>query len=395
MQPDIPRPHISASLIAIAIACATLVLGYRWCRDVEQRHVADLAADLSDPKLQGVAIQREAFAQPDLLVLYGSSELVKGVPAMATEFFQDYPTGFRAFPVGKEGTSSLAILQKVAAVGADLHGRKVALSLSPSFFFEEQLDPTWYSGNFSALQAGELVFSGELSFDLKRSVARRMLAYPETLDDHWLLEATLHRLARGTALDHALYYAALPLGRLQNMAARLQDHFSAALHITGLAPAPDQPRKARALNWDDHLRKADSISRQLAAKAKAAPKLTQRARGSRDEQFLTRLKKATEWTDFELALRVLRELGAEPLLLSMPMHARDLETVGVSRKARESFPLRLDQLADRYGAPLVYFGAHEEDPLFFSDHLDHLSPRGWVYYNETLDDFFHGRNVSL
>jgi D-alanine transfer protein len=69
---------------------------------------------------------------------------------MGAEFFQEYPTGFRVFPVGKEGTSALAIAQKLAAMGEDLVGRKVALSISPSFFFEEQLNPEFYEGNFSA-----------------------------------------------------------------------------------------------------------------------------------------------------------------------------------------------------------------------------------------------------
>jgi len=239
------------------------------------------------------------------------------------------------------------------------------------------------------------VFSESLSFDLTRDLARRLLAYPETLDDHWLLDSVLRRLARGTALDHALYYAALPLGRLQNGIGRLQDHFEAALHIVDRPDMPDQPRKQRVLNWDENLRKADALARQIAAKAKAAPKLTQKPKGSRDGVFLARLKRASEWTDFELTLRIVRELGAQPLLLSMPVHARDLETVGVSRKARVGYPERLRLVAAEYGAPVVYFGAHEEDPLFFVDHLDHLSPRGWTYYNETLDDFFHGRDLDL
>jgi D-alanine transfer protein len=343
-----------------------------------------------------VAIQREAFQQNDLLVLYGSSELIKQVPSMGAEFFQEYPTGFRVFPVGKEGTSALAVAQKLAAVGDNLRGRKVALSISPSFFFEDQLNPEFYEGNFSALQAGEMIFSSDLSFDLKREAARRMLAYPETLDDHWLLDATLRRLARGTMLDHVLYYAALPLGLLQNGVGKLQDHFEAALHIEEL-PLPEDtpPRKPHPLNWNEVVRKADALARSLAEKSKAAPKLTRNPSGSRDAQFLSRLKQATEWTDFQLALRTLDELGAKPLLLSMPVHAGDLETVGVSRKAREAFPERLQQMANRYAAPLVYFQAHEEDPLFFADHLDHLSPRGWVYYNETLDDFFHGRSPEL
>jgi len=396
MPSESPRPHLFASIIALAIASATIAAGVMWCKQLEVRHVHALTSDLSDPKLQGVAIQREAFAQPDLLVLYGSSELIKQVPSMGAEFFQEYPTGFRVFPVGKEGTSALAIAQKLAAMGEDLVGRKVALSISPSFFFEEQLNPEFYEGNFSALQAGELIFSNELSFDLKRDTARRMLAYPETLDDHWLLDATLRRLARGTTLDHALYYAALPLGMLQNTVGRLQDHFQAALHIEEL-PLPEDapPRKANPLNWDEVLRKADTLARSLATKSKAAPKLARQPSGSRDAQFLSRLTKATEWTDFQLTLRTLEELGAKPLLLSMPVHAGDLETVGVSRKAREAFPERLQQMADRYSATLVYFQAHEEDPLFFADHLDHLSPRGWAYYNETLDDFFHGRSPQL
>src|SRR4030095_6717630 len=214
MPSESPRPHLLASLIALAIASAAIAAGVIWCKRVEERHVHALTGDLSDPKLQGVAIQREAFQQNDLLVLYGSSELIKQVPSMGVEFFQEYPTGFRVFPVGKEGTSALAVAQKLAAVGTDLRGKKVALSISPSFFFEDQLNPEYYEGNFSALQAGELIFSSALGFDLKRDAARRMLAYPETLDDHWLLDATLRRLARGTKLDHAVYYAVLPLGLL-------------------------------------------------------------------------------------------------------------------------------------------------------------------------------------
>jgi D-alanine transfer protein len=388
------RPHLFASLAALAISGAALALGLRWCWGVETKHVADLGRDLSDSKLHGLAIQREAFAQEDLLMLYGSSELVKQVPTMSADFFQDYPTGFRVFAVGKEGTSQIAIAQKLAAVGADLRGRKVALSLSPSFFFSEKLNADWYRGNFSSLQATEVAFSGNLSFSLKRDLARRLLAYPDTLRGEWLLDTVLHRIARGTVLDRALYYTALPLGRLQAAVGRVQDHFEAALHIASLPATPDQPRQPRVLNWGEHLRKADGLSRQLAAKTRA-PKLTKRPDGSDDAAFLARLKRATEWTDFDLTLRVLRELGAEPLLLSMPVHAHDLETIGVSRKARAEFPQQLERMAQKHGAPLVYFKAGEDDPLFFADHLDHLSPLGWAFYNETLDDFFHERDLSL
>jgi D-alanine transfer protein len=129
----------------------------------------------------------------------------------------------------------------------------------------------------------------------------------------------------------------------------------------------------------------------MRAKAKKAPALTRRPKGSRDRAFLQSLARSDEWTDLELVLRALGELGAQPLILSMPLHARDLETTGVSQEARSAYETRLRKLTERHHAPLVYFKQNENDPNFFSDNLDHLGAKGWVYYNKMLDDFFHGR----
>ena len=79
----------------------------------------------------------------------------------------------------------------------------------------------------------------------------------------------------------------------------------------------------------------------------------------------------------------------------MPMHAADLESSGVSPKARAAYPERIRTAIDRYHVPFVYFQQHEEDPGFFQDQFDHLGAKGWVYYDKMLDDFFHGRMSSL
>ncbi len=162
-----------ASVIALGVALTGLGATVLWCDRLEAQYIHALAPEFTAEKLQGVALQNQAFAQRDLLVLYGSSELVKEMPNNASQFFQDYPSGFRVFPVGKPGTTSLGILQKVAAVGPGIEGHKVAFSISPGWFFTEIFDPTFYEGNFSELQANELAFSRELSPELKRDVARR------------------------------------------------------------------------------------------------------------------------------------------------------------------------------------------------------------------------------
>ena len=360
------------------------------CSRAEDDFIHGLADELSDLKLQGVALQKAAFTQPDLLVLYGSSELAKPVPNKATEFFEHYPTGFRVFPVGKPGTTSLAVMQKIAAVGRFLKGRKVAFSISPSYFLEAEVNEEYYEGNYSPLQANEVAFSRHLSPELKRDAARRMIVYPETFEGDWALEFGLRRLAGDTALDRFLYAAVWPLGRLGNAVGRAQDHIEAGLRIA--ADSEDRnpkPSKIPGLNWNEVFRKTSvkvkAVKPPVSSRLKKAPK------GSRDVEFLKTLKEADEWVDFELLLRALQEMQAEPLLLSMPLHGTDLETTGVSATARMAYGDQLKAMAAKYKMPLVYFQQYENDATFFADNLDHPGERGWVLFDKVLDDFYQGR----
>ena len=373
-----------------------------YCNDVEQRYVHALAPDLSEVKLHGVVLQKKAFAQPDLLVLYGSSELAKEMPNNASQFFQDYPTGFRVFPVGQPGTTSLAVLQKVAAVGQDIRGKKVAFSMSPGWFFTEAFDPKWYEGNFSHLQAFELAFSSDLSPGLKSDIARRMLDYPKTLENQWLLEFTLHRLAADTTLDRWIYTVVWPLGRLENLIGRTQDHFEAMLHIVDEDAKLHEPLRhgIQALNWNALVKRATQFAinksslqakRNEVARKKLKYVTAHVTTATQTQNFVKTVARAEEWTDLELLLRVFRELGAQPLLLSMPVEDIRLEVYGVSPAARTAYLRRLDETAARYDVALLDFREHEKDPAFLVDFLDHLSPQGWLYYNKALDDFYHER----
>ncbi len=382
------RPHLRAFGIAAGFAIVCALATVLLCAKAEDRYIHNFADEFGDLKLQGVALQKTAFSQPDLLVLYGSSELVSPVHGKASEFFEQYPTGFRAFPVGKPGTTSLAIMQKIASLGRYIEGRKVAFSISPSYFFSEKVNQDYYEGNFSALQAMELAFSTHLTPELRRDAARRMIEYPETIEGNWALEFGLRRLAGDTALDRALYAAIWPLGKLANAVGRAQDHIEAGLHIAETIEEKNpKPHRIPGLNWKEILRKTSVKVK--ATRPPIVPRLAKRPKGSRDADFLKVLKGADEWDDFELLLRTLKEMGSDALLISMPLHGPDLETTGVSAEARKAYGVELNRLAGKYGVQLVYFSQYENDPTFFADNLDHPGERGWMLFNKVLDDFYH------
>jgi D-alanine transfer protein len=383
-------PNIAAILVALGISAfvllaATVAAGY-----FERRCVHALAPILFLQKNQGIELQKIAFGQSDLLPLYGTSELVVDAPNKAADFFQTYPTGFDVFSVGKPGAASLILLQKLAAMGSDLRGKKVAISISPTYFFHENVPATYYNGNFSLLQAGELIYGRHLSFDLKRDVARRMLEYPKTLEKSILLTFTLRQLASDSPVNRVMYYGTVPLGVLENGILRMEDHCETLLYILKrwwrLQFAVR--RSHQTLDWDGLIAEATA---QVRGHSDSKTGSVGPEKGP--EMFVAGEQNAQEWIDFELLLRGLNELGARPLVLSMPIDGRYFDRFGVGRRFRDLYYQRIRRLAQVHDVPLLDFQEHDLDEDFLVAHRDHLTAKGWLYFDKALDDFFHERLV--
>ena len=173
-----------------------LVAGELLAVHVEQTHFPAVAPEIFPQKNQGLAFQRVAAHAANVLPGYGSSELAIGPAAeRAAQFFSSAPTGFQLSVIAKPGASSFTILEKIAALGPDLRGRKVVISISPGWFLSPGVTPARYAANFSAFAASALTFGRGLDFNFKREIALRMLEFPRTLARRPLLRFALQRLA--------------------------------------------------------------------------------------------------------------------------------------------------------------------------------------------------------
>jgi D-alanine transfer protein len=371
-------PHLFSALIAFALTIAILCGGRLLATQLERKTVHWIAPRDFFIKNQGLAFERAAARRTDILLLYGSSELIDPIPNRASDFFSSAPTGFQVCPVGKAGTTSLIILQKLGALGSELRGRKVAISLSASSFLTPALRPEFYAGNFSLPAASGILFGDGIDLNLKVAIAKRMLQFPDTLAEDGLLRLAARCLASGRPVDRLVLMAIWPLGKLQNTVLDLQDHFEALVYILGRGRTipnwlrPTHPHKV-------HARKASDAEYEETQSFDAI-------RPARDAVFRARIAAASEWTDLELLFRTLAELKAEPLILSMPIDAYAAR--GVSRSAREVYYDRMRELAQRYHFPVIEFEQHDADPSFLIAHREHPTPRGWMVYNRALDDFF-------
>jgi len=373
-------PHLFSALIACALPIAILCGGRLLAIYLEEKTIHATAPRDFFIKNQGLALQRAAARAPNILLLYGSSELIDPVPNRASDFFSSAPTGFQVCPVGKAGTTSLIILQKLAALGSELRGRKVVISLSPSSFFTPAVNPDAYAANFSLPAASGILFSDALDLHLKTEIAKRMLQFPDTLGKSTLLQLAAAWLASGRPLDRVVLTAIWPLGRMQNTLLDLQDHFEALVYILG---------DGRGISW----RKSRRFNLREVPTDKGREVLTTESLGAissgRDAAFRARIAAASEWGDLELLFRTLTELGAQPLIVSMPIDDTLHDTKGVSRAGRQVYYDRMSELAQRYHFPLIQFEDHDADPAFLIAHREHPTPEGWMYYNRALEDFFN------
>jgi len=368
-------PHLMSALIACAIVISVLCSGRMLAIHLERKTVHLIAPKDFFIKNQGLAFERAAARRPDILLLYGSSELIDPIPNRASDFFASAPTGFQVCPVGKAGATSLIILQKLGALGSELRGRKIAISLSASSFLTPAVRPDFYAGNFSSMAASNILFGNAIDFNLKAAIARRMLQFPDTLAEDGLVELAARCFASGRPSDRIILMALWPLGKLENATLDLQDHFEALVYILA--------GERRIPEW---LRPDHSKSLHVSSSKDPKRKPFHAITPARDEAFRSRVAAASEWTDLELLFRTLAQLKADPLILSMPIDA--YAATGVSRSAREVYYERMRELAQQYRFPLVEFEQRDADPGFLFAHREHPTPRGWMVYNRALDDFF-------
>jgi D-alanine transfer protein len=385
-------PHLFSGLVACALAAVLLFAGRMVAVHLERTTVSSTAPELFPLKNQGLAFQRAAVHTPNVLPLYGTSELITPlVQDRANLFFRCAPTGFQISPVGGGGANLLVMLQKVGALGSDLRGKKLVISLSPGWFLKVKSGWKGYQANFSPMAASKTIFGTGLNFELKREIASRMLESPSTLEGRPLLKFALRRLASGGWLDRVIFCALWPAGKLQTALMTFQDHFAALNYIRDqIRPTPRL--RPEALDWSKLIAKVTETKPAGSSNVKEAPSFDGFVvPGSCDAAFCDDLNASPGWKNLELLLRVLARVHARPLILSMPIGGDFYDHAGISRSAREDYYAKLRTLVQRYRFPLVEFKGHDEDPAFLIRHESHLTSKGWMYYNRALDDFFHGR----
>jgi poly-D-alanine transfer protein DltD len=146
-------------------------------------------------------------------------------------------------------------------------------------------------------------------------------------------------------------------------------------------------------NWKSLL---DPLEKEQAEELAKEPPLRVHSKQPLEEakdEFVKSYQGGKEWDDLKLLLDTLKALEMKPLLMGVPLGGNGLETRGITRADRDHFYLPLRQTCAPYGWPLLDFSEHDMDPGFLKRGTSHFTPKGWLYVNWVLDDFYHDRPI--
>lgn len=405
-QPGPPEPSspgtgrsVPTHLYALggALACLALLLqcAAALFQPFERRYLRELLALPFPEKNQGVFLQQTAFTFKDVLPVYGSSELTSEMDNRADEFYYSKPTGFQVCPVGAPGNHTLLMAEKVAALGDAVRAQKVAVILSSTWFRGKPMGKDHVAGNFSPLQAINLLRNREISAETRLRFARRMLDYPESLNKSPLITWYLESLASNRWWAPVVRCTLSPMLGIHASLLNVEDHLNTTLagYKYGVVNA-NWSRKKVHVKWGKVLRRIET-EEDIEAEKEARPPGSETQSpilpGSRDEEYISEMSHAQEWDDFALLLDTLRELKAKPLIISVPLPGVASDTFGISRVARDYYYHRIVSMSASRGFLVNTFSDHDQDPGFIVGMTTHLEPKGWLYTNRLLDDFFHDR----
>jgi poly-D-alanine transfer protein DltD len=72
----------------------------------------------------------------------------------------------------------------------------------------------------------------------------------------------------------------------------------------------------------------------------------------------------------------------------MPIHDAYSQQLGTSASSRAAYYARLSQAIGRYDVPFLDLAEYGSDAYFLCDPNSHLSDKGWVVIDQTLDAFY-------
>lgn len=387
-----------------AVGClAAAVLALAAVRMAVSRTMPDYPDSIgSDPevteKITGEYLVAQAAAEPDTLLIYGSSELkTTDICTHPANFFADQRCGFQVDLVGRGSCQSLVHALSIAASGEALRGQKVVLITAPQSYVAGGIAPDLFMANFSEQQVLSMLGDGTIPDSIKQYLSERVQTligqYQEIYGGNLQKYTAAGLLTQAEASENGVAAALLrPYAALSQWLLDTKDLVSARKVMKGYA---DVEAEIRPIDWETEEQAAldqaaemvtnnDFYMQDAYYSTYIGRKLEQQAGKDADLSY----EESPEYDDLRCLLELCQAKELEVLFVHVPMHGSWNDYTGFDAQSRAVYYEKVRDIVAEYGnVKLLDLTEYEYEPYFLCDTM-HLGWKGWLEVDRAIVSFY-------
>ncbi|MCY9111368.1 D-alanyl-lipoteichoic acid biosynthesis protein DltD [Bacillus atrophaeus] len=381
-------------ILAFILFVGAVAVPASWLtRFIPDKRVEESATALNPNMFQGLYLQNKMLEEQKYLPIYGSSELSRLDKFHPSNYFQVNNQGFTPYLVGKGGSQSLIHAINFAAHADQLKGKKLVFIVSPQWFTKHGSDEQHFAPNYSALQGLDLAFNDTIDPAVKKQMMKRMLHYKAVTNDAVLSELYQAMLQGQTWKVNLLkpaaksYYSLL---QKKDLYYSMAESEGPKRHVSeSVKDKPWSVLKQEA----DKMGEDHSRSNVFHIDDPSYRKLKHKVLKVKDRNKHRTYAKSPEFGDFELMLDILKDAGAEPMFVSIPVNGKWYDYTGFPKNGRTDYYKKVKKQIEAKGFQVADLSGHEYDPYFMKDTI-HIGWKGWVYVDKAIEEFYKTGKVS-
>ena len=360
---------------------------------ISKQRVYEAATELNPCMFQGKYIQSKMLVDNRYLPIYGSSELSRLDAFHPSNYFQENKDGFIPFLIGRGGSISIIHFLNFAEHTQQLKGKKIVFILSPQWFQPRGADEPHFVPNYSTVQGYDLAFNKTIDPKIKKQAIKRLLKFTPVKNDQILSILYNAEISNNPWIKQEALLVR-PLAYAYRGVLEKKD-----LYYSLLGEIP----KHREIKWQVRNKSWAQLKKQADLEGKKQSrhnpfcvlyswykKIKIKGPLLRNSQRGASYGRSVEYYDFDLMLDLLKESGAKPLFISIPVNGRWYDYTGFPKKGRIAYYKRIKHQVEAKGFPIADFSGHEYDPYFMKDTM-HIGWKGWVYVDKAIKDFYDAK----
>ncbi|MGG1674446.1 D-alanyl-lipoteichoic acid biosynthesis protein DltD [Neobacillus sp. NRS-1170] len=391
------KPLFSPIFLAFLVLAMLILIPNQWIEDlIPKTRVTQAATELNPFMFQGKYVQEEMLKNKQYLPIYGSSELARLDRFHPSNYFKETKDGFTPFLVGRGGTESLIHFLNFSEHTDQLKGKKLIFVLSPQWFQPGGADESHFVPNYSSLQGYDFALNQKIDPVIKKKAIKRLLTFSPINSDPLLSTMLKAEITNDpwTQKKAAIYR---PFAIFYHDLLVKKDYYYTL--AGGFSRNRDINKKVRNKSWDqlevqaEHMGERLSTNNSFYISNYQYNKIKKLVPSLKDSKVGASYGESPEYNDFQLVLDLLKESGAKPLFVSVPVNGKWYDYTGFPLEGRQSYYTRIKKQIESEGFQIADFSNHEYDPYFMKDTI-HIGWKGWVYTDKVIKDFYNGKNVS-